>query len=470
MLSTGIVRLLGWSAGVFKQIERVGGPIPGGPVLVVANHPNSLMDPLVIFRTAGRRTRPLAKAPLFDQPGVGLVLRALGGLPVYRRQDDPSLMDRNEDTFRAAVAALHAGEAVQIYPEGVSHSEPSLQPIRTGAARIALKAEADAGWELGLLVVPVGLTYTRKTMFRGRAVAAVGGGLPVASYRAAYEADPVEAVRALTEAITRLLEGLTLNLAHADDVQLIATAERLYAREKRWAGWREREPLSARLPRLQAFAEALAWLRAHDPDRHARLDRAVRKHQRRLAMLRAGDADIPPRYTVGAVVRYVIREALLLALTLPLGLLGIIAWAPPYQLTRFVLRRMPRPKEDVVATYKLGAAMVAYPLFHLAWAAAAFLLWGLAPAIIVAVALWPLGLLAIFWKSRWDRVLEDTRLFLRLVRNRGRRERIAAERRELVAEFDAVREAMRQAGQDPDAAVRAAVRAAEREDADADPA
>ena len=110
--------VLGWAASVFTRIEVVGGPIPEGPVLVTANHLNALLDPLILFRVAGRPTCPLAKAPLFDQRIVGGILRCLGGLPVYRRQDDPAQMSRNADTFRGAVDALHRGAAMSLptYP------------------------------------------------------------------------------------------------------------------------------------------------------------------------------------------------------------------------------------------------------------------------------------------------------------------------------------------------------------------
>lgn len=438
LLAPLVTRFLGRTAAAFQRIERVGPELPDGPVLVVANHPNSLLDPLVIFRIAGRSTRPLARAPLFDQAGVGLMLRAMNGLPVYRREDDPDQMDRNEVTFRAAIDALHAGEAVQIYPEGISHNEPHVQPLKTGAARIALAAEAEAGWALGLRIVPVGLTYARKTFFRGRAVACVGEPIAVRAWRERYDADPQQAVRDLTDAVGRRMTGLTLSLAEREDRALIETAERLWASEKALAGWRDRPELADRLPRLQAFARGLGWLREHDPARHRRLARAVRRHQRRLAVLGAGEGEAPPEYSVGEVARYATRRVVLLLLTLLPGVAGIILWAAPYRLTQQAVRRIDPPREDTIATYKLGAALLAYPLAWTGWVVLAWWALGTTAAVIAAVALPPLGVLGVYWKRRLGRLLEDTRLFFRLAFRPDRRAQLDAERRALVREFDEI--------------------------------
>src|SRR5690606_19249206 len=97
----------------FYQFRTDGAAIPGsGPALLVANHPNSLLDPAAVVAVAGRPIRSLAKAPLFRDPLVGWLIRASGALPVHRRQDDPALVGRNDDTFRAAQQALLAGDAI----------------------------------------------------------------------------------------------------------------------------------------------------------------------------------------------------------------------------------------------------------------------------------------------------------------------------------------------------------------------
>jgi glycerol-3-phosphate O-acyltransferase/dihydroxyacetone phosphate acyltransferase len=445
-----ITGLAGRAVSLFHRVECNGGPVPDGPVLITANHPNSLLDPLIVFRASGRTARPLAKAPLFEQVMLGAVLRALGGLPVYRRQDDPGQMHRNDQTFSAAIAALRGGDAVQIFPEGRSHSEPSLVTMRTGAARIALAAEAEADWDLGLQIVPLGITYQGKSLFRGRALAVVGEPFGIGGYRAMHEADPTAAVRALTAEIADRLQQVTLNLADHDDLDLIDTADRLYAREKGLSSWRQREDLAERLPRLQFFARGLAWLRAQDAVRHVRLERDVRTYHRALALFGAAEADVPPRYETGPVLWYVIREALILTLGFPLALIGAIIWLPAYWAPRLTVRLV-KPEFEAIATYKLSTSFLVVPL---TLAVVATLTWWIGGPwlVLVGTLVAPLlGLIAIGWRERRRRVAEDARVFLSVLRNRRSVDRLAAHRRRLVGEFDRILDEMESEADSPPA-------------------
>lgn len=438
MIARATRNALGRTASLFYDLERRGGAIPDGPLLITANHPNALLDPLVVFRIAHRHARPLAKAPLFEHPLIGPFLRILNGLPVYRKQDNAALMAQNDRTFDAAVEALRRGEAIQIYPEGQSHSGPSLTPLRTGAARIALLAEASAGWTLGLRILPLGLTYTRKPFFRGRAIAIVGQAFTITHLRERYAADEQAAVRELTAEITSRLEAVTLNLSRAEDMALIDAADRLYARERGHAGWREREALGERVPRLQQFAEGLAWLRANDPHRHDRLARAIERYRRTTLRLGAGDeADVPPTYDAPTVGRYILTEILPLVLGLPLALVGVCAWLLPYLAPRPVLAIV-KPPHDGIATWKLSAAILAFPLMWLVWIMVAAAVGGLVWAVIAAVALPAVGVFTVAWYDRWHEVREDATLFLRVGRRPRLLERLARERRRLADEIDAI--------------------------------
>lgn len=445
MLPRIITKLAGWAVALFYDLERTGPKLPSGPVLVAANHPNALIDPLVIFRTAGRPTRPLAKAPLFEQALVGTVLKGLGGLPVYRRQDDPALMHLNDRTFDAAIGALCGGGAVQMYPEGRSHSEPTLTPFRTGVARIALMAEDRAGWGLKLRIQPVGLTYTRKHLFRGRAIAAFGEPIEVASFREAYERDEREAARRLTALVRERLERLTLNFDAAEDRDLVEVAERLYARGKGLSRPRERDAMADRLPRMQRFADGVRWLRNEDPARLEELRRSVRRYLRLLTLFGATDGDVPRRYDPGLVLRYALRQMAMLLLVLPAAAVGALFWLAPVVATRRLAPRF-RPELDQIATYKLSIAILAFPLWLGLLGTGAWIFLGGRAALVGLVLLPAAGLATVAWRDRQAIVLEDVRVFMRARRRSESRDRLAEQRARLVAEFDSLTEAWRARG------------------------
>ena len=136
-----------------------------GPVLLCINHPNNLIDSLLVAAVLRRKVHYLATAKLFRHPLVARFLLACGAIPVYRKQDDADKMERNAQAFEACFAALGRGRLVAIYPEGTTHAEARVQRIKTGAARIALGyEERRAGGEGDgargeLALIPVGLTF-----------------------------------------------------------------------------------------------------------------------------------------------------------------------------------------------------------------------------------------------------------------------------------------------------------------------
>jgi 1-acyl-sn-glycerol-3-phosphate acyltransferase len=102
----------------FYRIERAGPPLPGGPLLLVGNHPNALIDPALLIAVSTRPLTFLAKEPIFRMPLLGSLVRALGALPVVRAQDDPRRMRENLAALGTAAQGLASGRAVALFPEG----------------------------------------------------------------------------------------------------------------------------------------------------------------------------------------------------------------------------------------------------------------------------------------------------------------------------------------------------------------
>ncbi len=225
----GTVRaLLRAAVGVFFQEVAVTGAeqIPAdGAVIFAGNHPNSLIDPVMVLTHCGRTLRFAAKDKLFDPP-LGPVLRAVGAVPIARRMDHGEGERDNAASMAALADVLATGGAIGIFPEGLSHDQSQLQRLRTGAARLALEA---AGRGAAVQIVPVGLTYVRRKHFRSRALIQFGPPIPVdAAEVLAWRADPFAAARALTDRMEAALLGLTVNAPDWETLRVLDGVRRLY--------------------------------------------------------------------------------------------------------------------------------------------------------------------------------------------------------------------------------------------------
>src|SRR5689334_16758217 len=132
----------------FRQVERVAEP-PGPETrgrVIASNHTNALIDPILVLTDAACEISPVAKSTLWSIPGLRWLLDRAGAVPIVRRQDTPDKGGAtNSAVFDKVADHLARGGNILIFPEGTSHSEPRLAPLRTGAARMLLAAEARGG-------------------------------------------------------------------------------------------------------------------------------------------------------------------------------------------------------------------------------------------------------------------------------------------------------------------------------------
>ena len=223
----------------YYKVERIGGALPDGALLLVANHPNTLMDPAVIQTTAGRRIRFLAKSTLFAGHPLSPLIRRSGAIPVYRKMDPGVDTSRNVEMFSAVAAALAAGEAICLFPEGTSHARGRLESLRTGAARMVLGSCA-AGHPV--TIVPVGLNFDALARFRSRVTAVFGRPVEYADLAASYARNEAAAVRTLTDRVEQRIRRLMVEAEPRHDLPIVERIDRLYtaAREIGRASCRER--------------------------------------------------------------------------------------------------------------------------------------------------------------------------------------------------------------------------------------
>ncbi len=438
-----------WIWFFFKRVDvRHPERVPAtGPVLLCINHPNNLIDSLLVGAVLERKVHYLATAALFGNPLLARFLRACGAIPLYRKQDDPTVAaprargdersreTRNADAFAACYAAFAEGALVAIYPEGTTHAEARVQRIKTGAARIVLGHEAEHPG--ALTVIPVGLSFEARKSFKGRVLVAFGEPVPVAPYAAAWRTDQVRAVDELTTAIQWAMEAQVVHVDRIDTEALVRAVEDLYRdelvrelREER--GLAERQIDVFRLSRT--IADAVNHFRAKDPERLERIFQRIRAYRAMLAAYRVKDEAVRGRLDRRPARRRVVWTGKAIA-GLPLFAYGVTVNALPYFAPRWIAHATAR-KETDYATTRLLASVVALPVF---WALETWLVarvLGPAWALSFLATLPVSGLVAYHYLRGIGALRRGIRFgVLALTRESAARE-VIAERAAIIAELD----------------------------------
>ncbi|HEX4946059.1 MAG TPA: lysophospholipid acyltransferase family protein [Blastocatellia bacterium] len=419
----------------YHRIEVAGrNRIPkDGPVIFVLNHPNGLLDPVFILCLAPRPVSLLGKSTLFKMPVIGWLARALDTLPVYRQQDKGENPKRNKETFQKCRELLERGGSLALFPEGVSHSEPSLRPLKTGAARIALGA-ASAGMKQPLQIVPAGLYYTAKATFRSSALLYFGEPITVNPVTLDENYEPArDDARALSERLDAALREVTLNADQKQALDVVARAEEIFN-----AGKKEEPSLAEELLLKQRFVEGYEFYRTHAPEKLEAIEARIRQYaeQLRHVGLEVNDLTAATHATPGKALRRVLSFALLL----PFALIGVVVHYPAYRLAGVIACQIGRKDDDIISTIKVLASALLFPLTWVLCAGLCAWYFGWAGALVALFCLPLLGYLAMRFAEEFDRASGAAKAMLFFVTRGYFAKRLLAERRAIQGEILALNE------------------------------
>jgi 1-acyl-sn-glycerol-3-phosphate acyltransferase len=392
----------------------------GAPTLLVVNHPNALVDAMLVGWAIPRRVTLTAKATLFQNRLLARFLGWVGVVPLVRASDvreaggagAPVDPNRNARAFGALRDVLGRGGAVVIFPEGISHDQPSLAPLRTGAARIALDARDEARVR-DLQIVPIGLMFERKDAPRTRVVVQIGHPISLDE----WQADGDSAVIALTHEIETRLRAVTLNYHSSDEASRAAALSSVFASLLRdeLPSVGDARPFAIEVSLARRISDARqALVRTTDEQLRARADRLLQTlaaFEVRLARHRVSADDIRISTDGRNAAPFLLREGWMIALAGPIAMWGWLNhWIPFHAARALAMRRVESASDPAMRTILAGATLVL--AFYAAQSAVVAWLGGWLAALLYVVSL-PIAADANFLlRARLRRALRRARTYL----------------------------------------------------------
>lgn len=382
--------VLRWAVGVyFFDIQSTGeDEIPNDdPVIFAANHPNSIMDTVLLGARTDRQIHYMARSGLFKNPLVRLLFNQVGVIPIYKADaTDGDHSRKNVDSFERAYQTLEAGDCIGIFPEGANSPDRQVRQLKTGTARIALAAEDRNQFQLGVRILPVGLNFDDRDRFLSSVLVRFGTPIDVRDYADEYAEDQRATVRKLTDRIQKKLRRLATHIHDERNRQLVMDIHQIYGHELRRqligeidteldlrplkhrlidrarSADQPRQDLEDRFDIEQLIADAVDHYQRNDPGVVARLRMDIRRYRDHLEQVRLRHELLEDGIKEQGQRREAIKMTAYAILLGAPAIWGLINNFVPFVITRFVVKR--QPDEAMVTFAGFATGLVAFPLFY----------------------------------------------------------------------------------------------------------
>lgn len=349
-----------WVWGGVMRFFRVRGadgvhhlPPTGQPTILISNHQNGLMDPLVSCAFMSAQIHWLTRADVFWNPLARHIMYGYNQLPIYRRRDRvEDLRERNDIIFDVCVDRLEKGAAMGIFPEGNHNLFPSLRELRGGLTEMVARSAAKHPQLKHMLqVVPVGLDYESYATAGSQLRLRVGAPIPFGNL---IDAEGILDKPAFNNRVRQAMGEVMVNIQPEEGQPFLHDAVRAC------------RTTDMDIPDFRAFRERLEHWAARWVADPSWAERVKSSHVACVEAFRQTSA--PGRPEAWGCQANDTRTRIP-----AMGLLNVLAWIanlPTWPAMKGIQHRVKRmvSKDDFVATLSVGLAIIFYPIIWLLWA------------------------------------------------------------------------------------------------------
>lgn len=400
-----------------------------GPKIIIANHPNTLMDAWMIGYVCKQRIYYMTKGTFFSSPLKRWLLNGLGMIPVNRKVDGNSDGVSNEDSFEACYRLLEEGKTLVIFPEGSSFQERLLRKLKSGAARIALQTESRNNSELGLKIIPIGLVYMQPEKFSSSILANVGQPISPLQYVEEFKVDSLKAARKLTGEFTAGLSRLLVNSEQPEDEELVENIVEVlssnYVKSKSRGVEKDVEE-------MRDVFQQISLIRISQPWKIAELKMLVESVNWQIENLNIKSDFLDRKYRSKMFMRQLVQSIFFLILGFPVFVYGLVHNFFQFKVTDLIAVKM-SDEVEYHAPILVLLGLVFYPLTYMLFMfgldyffePALWIKWAYFVSMLVS------GLLAHYYYQYYKHVLLKRKFVFLMRRNKNSIETLKAERERL---------------------------------------
>ncbi len=385
-----------------------------GPAIIIANHPNTLMDAWMMGYANQRRVYFMAKATFFSSPFKRKLLHALGMIPINRKSDTAIEGVSNKDSFEACYKLLEAGDILVVFPEGTSFLERKLRELKTGTARIALEVEKRNNGNLGLQIIPIGINYIDASSYRGKAMLHVGKPFKIEpNLLEAYRVSQGKAAKVLTDQFRVALSRVFVSLESTEKEKLAEDIAEILDVRKQGG----KRGVNQSISMLQQISTKLDEIQLIAPYQLEEVKTLTAEIQSDLLSLGLRADLIDRKYRSTMYSRQLIQSVLFMLGTFPLFAFGFVHNFIPYNLIDILVRKMTK-EEEYYAPLSILLGFVLYPLNYAGFIIGfTYFHFGFWVVLAYGISLPVFGIFAHFYLRYWQHIGSKYR-FSRMVKKR----------------------------------------------------
>lgn len=336
-----------------------------GPVIIAMNHPNAFMDPVMFsFMAYPPKCYYLARGDVFKNKFASMILEDIGIAPIFRIQDGGKEgLKKNEETYQRVYELLSRDKKVMIFAEGLCVMERRLRPIKKGVPRMVFNAMEEIN-NPDLIVVPVGVNYTRPYKFRSHLFFNVGEPIRVADYMEQYKEQPARTLNNFIKVLEPKMKELIAHIDNPANDQLVERLEEMFTRDMAKQQGLNYKNLEHELNILKQIVAAINKADKEEKEKVEVLNEKTRIYFEKLNRLKIRDWLVNPSNASKINGGNFLLRVLALFVFSPFYILGLIGNYIPYALSPLILKNKIKNIE-FWASFNLAIANVLLLLYYL---------------------------------------------------------------------------------------------------------